>query len=146
MCIYELKSYINKNKSKQEVVSYIHYSYATVVPKGISCHTVIIPIWIVHSWLRLLITPPPLPPPEAFIAPSWPMKATQQGISQDQLHFSRSCGQWVWCLHTCLTIKFWRAAKNQDNIMYYFRSFLKARNLYLALNFKFGNLGFQVWA
>lgn len=44
MYIYELKSYINKNKSKQEVVSYTHYSYATVVPKGISCHTVVIPI------------------------------------------------------------------------------------------------------
>lgn len=56
MHIYELKSYINKNKSKQEVVSYTHYSYATVVPKGISCHTVVIPIWIVHSWLRVCST------------------------------------------------------------------------------------------
>lgn len=146
MYIYELKSYINKNKSKQKVISYTHYSYATVVPTGISCHSVIIPIWIVPSWLRLLITPPPLPPPEASIAPSWPMKATQQGISQDQCHFSRSCGQCVWCLHTSLTIKFWRASKNQDNIMYYFGSFLKARILYLTLNFKFVNLGFQVWA
>lgn len=145
MYIYELK-YIYKNKTKQKVVSYTHYSYATVVPKGISCHTVIIPVWIVHSWLRLLITPLPLPPLEASIAPSWPMKATQQGISQDRLHFSRSRGQCVWCLHTCLTIKFWRAVKNQDNIMYYFGSFLKASILYLALNFKFGNLGIQVWA
>lgn len=104
----------------------------TVMPlsntKGISCHSVIIPIWIVHSWLILLITPPPLPPPEASIAPSWPMKATQQGISQDQRHFSRSCGQCVWCLHTCLTIKFWRASKNQDNIMYFLGEFLEGQN------------------
>lgn len=143
MYIYKLKSYVNKNKSKQKVVSYTHYSYATVVPKGISCHTGIIPIWVVHSWLRQLITPPPLPPPEASIAPSWPMEATKQGISQDQLHFSRSCGQCVWCLYTCLTVKFRRAAQNN---MCYFGSFLKASMLYLALNFKFGNLGIQVWA